>query len=119
MYQAKYLRYRLRVEYTRSDSILTSTNSAQNTASVVQIESARAYVGTARAFISKDGESPLRRQQLGTYWIDATSVTNERFEQFVIDTGYVTEAEEIGWSFAFLSHIPSPEHYEQLSLIHI
>ncbi len=80
---------------------------------IVDIESARAFIGTASALISKDGEAPLRRQTLPAYRIEKTTVSNQRFEHFVNDTGYVTEAEEIGWSFAFLSHLPSPEKHDQ------
>ena len=38
---------------------------------------------------------------LSPFLIDKYSVTNQEFMTFVDDTGYVTEAEEIGWSFVF------------------
>src|SRR5690625_6329749 len=48
-----------------------------------------------------DGESPIRSVQVPAFRIDATCVTNAEFAAFVDDTGYVTEAEEYGWSFVF------------------
>jgi formylglycine-generating enzyme required for sulfatase activity len=40
-----------------------------------------------------DDARPIHRVALGGYFIDATEVTNEKFEQFVRATGYVTVAE--------------------------
>ncbi|WP_327103930.1 formylglycine-generating enzyme family protein [Nonomuraea glycinis] len=49
----------------------------------------------------EDGEGPVRQVRLRPFLIDPTCVTNARFATFVKDTGYVTEAERIGWSFVF------------------
>jgi formylglycine-generating enzyme len=49
-----------------------------------------------------DGEGPVRRVHLPGFWIDACAVTNEQFDRFVADAGYVTEAERLGWSFVFV-----------------
>ncbi|GDY22598.1 hypothetical protein LBMAG56_39450 [Verrucomicrobiota bacterium] len=38
-------------------------------------------------------EKPVRELTLDGFWIDATEVTNEQFERFVKETGYVTTAE--------------------------
>ncbi|MFI6325585.1 formylglycine-generating enzyme family protein [Nonomuraea sp. NPDC050556] len=48
-----------------------------------------------------DGEGPVRSVRLSPYLIDATTVTNRQFAVFVKATGYVTEAEQFGWSFVF------------------
>lgn len=48
-----------------------------------------------------DGEGPVRTVRLSPYLIDTTAVTNRAFGSFVKATGYVTEAEEYGWSFVF------------------
>ncbi|MFC5319224.1 formylglycine-generating enzyme family protein [Brachybacterium alimentarium] len=50
-----------------------------------------------------DGESPVRSVDLPAFRIDPTCVTNAEFAAFVDETGYVTEAEEFGWSFVFAS----------------
>jgi formylglycine-generating enzyme required for sulfatase activity len=54
----------------------------------------------------QDGEGPVRSVLLDPFSIDIHPVTNEAFEEFVADAGYVTEAERFGWSFVFWSHIP-------------
>jgi formylglycine-generating enzyme len=48
-----------------------------------------------------DGEGPVRTVRLSPYLLDATAVTNRQFAAFVKTTGYVTEAEQFGWSFVF------------------
>lgn len=49
----------------------------------------------------EDGEGPVREVRLDPFLIDPTCVSNAQFATFVKDTGYVTEAESIGWSFVF------------------
>ena len=39
----------------------------------------------------------------------ATTVTNAEFQAFVEATGYVTEAELIGWSFVFWAQVPKAD----------
>lgn len=53
-----------------------------------------------------DGEGPVHEVELAAYRIDAVAVTNERFAEFVDTTGFVTDAERYGWSFAFGGHLP-------------
>ncbi|MFC4401641.1 formylglycine-generating enzyme family protein [Gracilibacillus xinjiangensis] len=48
-----------------------------------------------------DGEGPVRRVKVDSFYIDSYTVTNQEFKQFVIETGYKTEAEAFGWSFVF------------------
>lgn len=61
----------------------------------------RSFVGTDQPQIPHDGEGPRRQVNLAPFFIDATSVTNARFAEFVAETGYVTEAESFGWSPVF------------------
>lgn len=51
--------------------------------------------------IAKDPERPEHRVYLESYYIYQTHVTNFQFEDFVKATGYVTTAEELGWSLVF------------------
>ncbi|MFP4549239.1 MAG: formylglycine-generating enzyme family protein [Spirochaetales bacterium] len=53
-----------------------------------------------------DGEGPVREVQLAPFAIDRYSVTNRLFSEFISDTGYVTEAEQFGWSFVFSLFVP-------------
>lgn len=48
-----------------------------------------------------DGELPLHTVQLRPFHLDECAVTNGQFARFVKDTGYVTDAEQIGVSAVF------------------
>ncbi|HEX2857205.1 MAG TPA: formylglycine-generating enzyme family protein [Propionibacteriaceae bacterium] len=48
-----------------------------------------------------DGETPVHPVQLSPFTIDATPVTNADFEAFVEASGYVTDAERLGFSAVF------------------
>ena len=54
----------------------------------------------------EDGEGPVRPVVLRPFSIDVFPVTNDMFAEFVRSTGYVTEAEQFGWSFVFWAHLP-------------
>ncbi|MEU9094442.1 formylglycine-generating enzyme family protein [Streptomyces sp. NPDC048428] len=54
-----------------------------------------------------DGEGPVRSVRLAPFRIDAFAVTNDRFAGFVADTGYRTDAEQIGWSYVFAGFLPA------------
>jgi formylglycine-generating enzyme required for sulfatase activity len=75
-------------------------------AEAAQIPGGTAFVGTAQQHIPNDGEGPLRKVKVAPFRIGKTTVTNAEFERFVAATGYVTEAEEIGWSFVFWHQVP-------------
>lgn len=48
-----------------------------------------------------DGEQPVHPVRVSPFLLDATTVTNAMFATFVNDTGYVTDAEELGFSAVF------------------
>jgi len=73
---------------------------------VVDIPGGTALLGTNSPHFPTDGEGPLKRRKVKAFRMDATTVTNARFEAFVADTGYVTEAERIGDSFVFMHFLP-------------
>ncbi|WP_129730248.1 formylglycine-generating enzyme family protein [Ectobacillus funiculus] len=52
-----------------------------------------------------DGEGPIRSVTVDSFLIDACTVTNSQFLEFVTDTGYITEAEQYGWSFVFYQFV--------------
>jgi len=58
-------------------------------------------VGTNAPEISQDGESPERLVTVSDFGLEAATVTNARFAEFVNKTGYITEAERFGWSAVF------------------
>ena len=53
-----------------------------------------------------DGEAPVHDVELSEFSIDSVTVSNVRFETFVAQTGFVTEAERFGWSFVFAGFLP-------------
>ena len=48
-----------------------------------------------------DGEGPVHWVGLAAFWIDTTAVTNAQFSRFVRETGYVSDAEQLGVSAVF------------------
>ena len=72
----------------------------------MRIPGGMGLLGTARAGIPDDGETPLRKKSIKPFRIGATTVTNAEFDAFVTATGYVTEAERFGWSFVFWAQVP-------------
>lgn len=59
------------------------------------------------AGFAADGEGPVRRVTVRPVLIDSAAVTIERFAAFVGATGYVTDAERLGWSFVFGGFLPA------------
>jgi formylglycine-generating enzyme required for sulfatase activity len=56
---------------------------------------------------SEDGyedEKPVHTVYLDAFWIDQTEITNEMFQTFIRDTGYVTDAESYGSSYVYLNN---------------
>lgn len=72
----------------------------------VRIPGGLALVGTARPYLPADGEGPLRRKKVSSFFCERGTVTNAAFARFVADTGYVTDAERLGWSFVFVHLVP-------------
>ena len=54
----------------------------------------------------EDGEGPVREMFVEPFAIDATTVTNAAFAEFVESTGHLTDAERFGWSFVFAGFLP-------------
>src|SRR4029079_13108146 len=52
------------------------------------------------------GEGPVREVTLRPFAIAPATVTNGEFAAFVDATGYVTDAERLGWSFVFAGLLP-------------
>lgn len=53
-----------------------------------------------------DLEGPSHLVTVPAFAIDKCAVSNARFRRFVAATGYVTDAERIGWSFVFAGLLP-------------
>jgi formylglycine-generating enzyme len=70
-------------------------------AEAVWLPGGSSFVGTDLPFLHDDGEAPRRPVRLKPFGIERSCVTNTRFRDFVMQTGYVTDAERYGWSFVF------------------
>lgn len=55
---------------------------------------------------TEDAEGPIREVEVSRFQIDATTVTNRQFMEFVRATRYRTDAEKFGWSYVFLKQLP-------------
>ena len=53
-----------------------------------------------------DGEGPVNEVEVSAFSIERYAVSNADFSSFVEATGYVTDAEEFGWSFVFAGLLP-------------
>jgi formylglycine-generating enzyme required for sulfatase activity len=51
-------------------------------------------------------EGPVRLTAVAPFLLEVTVVTNAAFAAFAADTGYVTDAERLGWSFVFHLFLP-------------
>lgn len=80
----------------------------RETVDAVLVAGGHSFVGTANPVITIDGESPERPVRLSDYFLEATTVTVERFAQFISATNYVTEAEQFGWSSVFVGRDNGP-----------
>ncbi|WP_244465612.1 formylglycine-generating enzyme family protein [Devosia chinhatensis] len=69
----------------------------------VFVRGGKTHVGTNSPMLAQDGEGPERAIVLADYSLEALTVTNARFADFVAATGYVTEAERFGWSAVFFN----------------
>lgn len=54
-------------------------------------------------------EAPVHEVTIAPFYLDIHEVTNAEFAKFVAATGYVTEAEQWGWSIAFLPRTDQPK----------
>ena len=83
-------------------ALRTRTRTRPSTRGMAELEGGSFLMGSDEAWgFAADGEGPVREVTLGPFLIDPTTVTNAQFATFVKASGYVTEAERIGWSFVF------------------
>lgn len=91
--------------------VAPSDQKAKISFNVCEIPGGSALMGTGRAYIPLDEESPCRTQEIQPFKIMKTAVTNAMFRAFIQDTAYITEAQRFGWSFVFYHQLP--EHQKE------
>ncbi|MEK5063957.1 formylglycine-generating enzyme family protein [Cytobacillus sp. FSL R5-0596] len=72
----------------------------RSTAGMVFLPGGEYLMGTA------DREGPVRTVKIDPFLMDSYAVTNEKFQDFINDTGYKTDAEKYNWSFVFHLFLP-------------
>ncbi len=103
----------LTVASARPDSPIDTKPAPATLTGMVKIPAGPFSLGTNNALAyPADGEGPKRTVALEEFWIDEAAVTNQAFSEFVEASGYITEAERIGWSFvpAFLLSPKDEQH---------
>jgi len=76
---------------------------------LISLPTGRGLVGTNFPLLSMDGEGPLRKVAIKAFEIDPFAVTNGWFQQFIDDTGYITDAQQYGWSVVFHDHLETTD----------
>lgn len=78
-----------------------------STQGMVRLSGASFLMGSDDKSFPSDGEGPVRKVSVKSFYIDRYTVSNAQFASFVAATGYITEAERFGWSFVFYQFLPS------------
>jgi len=87
-------------------TIVPGHHTGESTESMVKLPGGDFLMGTdSGEGFPADGEGPVRSVRIDPFLMDTVPVTNEQFEIFVKDTGYMTESERFGWSFVFQNHL--------------
>lgn len=71
----------------------------------IRLKGGVGFVGTDRPQSRQTGRA-RRSISLENYLLEAQTVTNARFSEFVAQTGYLTEAESFGWPAVFVGMLP-------------
>jgi len=93
------------VDMTHSDG----DNEDRAAAALVELVGGTFTLGSDAGFFPEDGEGPAREVSVGAFRIGQHEVSNARFATFVEATGYVTEAERFGNSFAVEQFVSAAE----------
>lgn len=108
----------------RADRLAESRNAAAHrlrasegsTADMIKLDGGAFLMGTdSELAFPQDGEGPVRKVVLDSFYIDRYAVTTAQFSEFARATGYRTESERLGWSFVFQGHIPPERHGELIA----
>lgn len=82
--------------------IVVSLLAADAPPGMVLIEGGSFLMGNGKGF---PHEGPVHEVVVDSFYMDTHEVTNAEFAEFVEATGYVTEAEEWGWSIVFAPEV--------------
>ncbi|TYP79769.1 formylglycine-generating enzyme family protein [Paenibacillus methanolicus] len=101
------VREQSKIAYREGEEAAGGIAGIKDRAGMIKIPGGAFRMGTDdKNVFSLDGEGPSRLVTIDPFYIDETAVTNAQFLAFVDATGYVTEAEQYGWSFVFHLYVP-------------
>ncbi len=90
----------------RATSVEVAGNSPASTSGMIALSGGVFELGADNPWAyPDDGETP-REVEVSPFMIDARAVSNADFAEFIAATGYVTEAEQFGWTFVFGGLLP-------------
>lgn len=89
----------------RSEATRGSTPSAAIEIARVVVPGGSVLLGTDSPYLTADGESPSMSVRIKPFRMAVAAVTNDDFAAFVEDTGYITQAERLGWSYVFYQYV--------------
>ncbi|MGJ8639901.1 MAG: formylglycine-generating enzyme family protein [Opitutaceae bacterium] len=82
------------------------SKAAGSTNGMIRLEGGRFLMGyEGPEAWGEDGEGPVREVTLDPFWLDATTVTNAQFSEFIEATGHQTESERFGWGHVFIGQL--------------
>lgn len=82
------------------------TGTRGSTEGMVRLPAGTFLMGSEDQSFPGDGEGPVRKVAINSFYIDRCAISNAQFANFVEATGYVTETERFGWSFVFYDFLP-------------
>jgi len=87
---------------TSISGIKSNVSALKDTSEMVFIPGGTFLMGTSdKEGFSTDGEGPVHPVTVSEFYMDRYAVSNLKFSSFVSETGYITEAEQYGWSYVF------------------
>ena len=87
-------------------AVSRQTVRAGSTSEMIRLDGGPFWMGTENPEgFPADGEGPVRRVTVDSFFMDRYAVTNENFTEFTKATGYKTDSERFGWSCVFQGHI--------------
>ena len=90
----------------RATNVAVADVSPASTAGMVSLPGGAFVIGSDNPLAyPDDGETP-REVEISPFMIDACAVSNAEFAEFAADAGFVSEAEQFGWSFVFGGLLP-------------
>lgn len=84
--------------------VLEALASEPHYADALSLPGGAFWMGGEDSSYPEDREGPIRRVTVSAFRIDRYALCNARYAAFVLETGYLSDAERLGGSFVFAPH---------------